>query len=129
RTETTRSGDAPESWLLDLIRRTHLIHQLLVPLGWLFAKAARMPIKLPSFPNVTFAAPVARGRPGLRARIGDAVWAVLVIALTVFVVWRVVTFVRTGVTLDVLTAETLRTDLLDLWTQGRLPIKSVLIVT
>jgi NitT/TauT family transport system ATP-binding protein len=31
--------------------------------------------------------------------------------------------------LDVLTAETLRTDLLDLWTQGRLPIKSILIVT
>ena len=31
--------------------------------------------------------------------------------------------------LDVLTAETLRTDLLDLWTEGQLPIKSVLIVT
>src|SRR5476649_1477493 len=31
--------------------------------------------------------------------------------------------------LDVLTAETLRTDLLDLWTQGKMPIKSVLIVT
>lgn len=31
--------------------------------------------------------------------------------------------------LDVLTAETLRTDLLDLWTQRRLPIRSVLIVT
>ncbi len=31
--------------------------------------------------------------------------------------------------LDVLTAETLRTDLLDLWTDGKLPIKSVLIVT
>lgn len=31
--------------------------------------------------------------------------------------------------LDVLTAETLRTDLLDLWTQRRMPIKSVLIVT
>ena len=31
--------------------------------------------------------------------------------------------------LDVLTAETLRTDLLDLWTGGRLPIKSILIVT
>jgi len=100
RMETTSSGDAPESWLLDLIRRTHLIHQLLVPLGWFFAKAARMPIQLPSFPNVTFAAPVARGRGGLRARIGDAVWAVLVIVLTVFVVWRVVAFVRTGVTLD-----------------------------
>jgi NitT/TauT family transport system ATP-binding protein len=31
--------------------------------------------------------------------------------------------------LDVLTAETLRTDLLDLWVEGRLPLKSMLIVT
>ncbi|HEX3351011.1 MAG TPA: nitrate/sulfonate/bicarbonate ABC transporter ATP-binding protein [Acetobacteraceae bacterium] len=31
--------------------------------------------------------------------------------------------------LDVLTAETLRTDLIDLWSEGRLPVKSVLIVT
>ncbi len=31
--------------------------------------------------------------------------------------------------LDVLTAETLRTDLLDLWGEGRTPIKSILIVT
>ena len=31
--------------------------------------------------------------------------------------------------LDVLTAETLRTDLIDLWVEGRLPIKSVLMVT
>jgi NitT/TauT family transport system ATP-binding protein len=31
--------------------------------------------------------------------------------------------------LDVLTAETLRTDLIDLWVEGRLPIQSVLMVT
>ncbi|CAM5766314.1 ABC transporter ATP-binding protein [Labrys miyagiensis] len=31
--------------------------------------------------------------------------------------------------LDVLTAETLRTDMIDLWMEGRLPMKSVLIVT
>ena len=31
--------------------------------------------------------------------------------------------------LDVLTAETLRTDLIDLWVEGRLPLKSVLMVT
>ncbi len=31
--------------------------------------------------------------------------------------------------LDVLTAETLRSDLLDLWSEGRMPIKSILIVT
>ncbi len=31
--------------------------------------------------------------------------------------------------LDVLTAETLRTDLIDLWTEGKLPLKSILMVT
>ncbi|MDE1174308.1 MAG: nitrate/sulfonate/bicarbonate ABC transporter ATP-binding protein [Parvibaculaceae bacterium] len=31
--------------------------------------------------------------------------------------------------LDVLTAETLRTDLLDLWVEGKMPIKSILLVT
>jgi NitT/TauT family transport system ATP-binding protein len=31
--------------------------------------------------------------------------------------------------LDVLTAETLRTDLLDLWSEGRMPIRAILIVT
>src|SRR6201991_2097747 len=31
--------------------------------------------------------------------------------------------------LDVLTAETLRTDFLDLWSEGRMPIKSILMVT
>ena len=33
RMDNTSSGKAPQSWLLDLIRRTRLIHQLLVPLG------------------------------------------------------------------------------------------------
>ena len=31
--------------------------------------------------------------------------------------------------LDVLTAETLRTDLIDLWSEGKLPVRSVLMVT
>ncbi|MFH7572410.1 ATP-binding cassette domain-containing protein, partial [Pseudomonas syringae group genomosp. 7] len=31
--------------------------------------------------------------------------------------------------LDVLTAETLRTALLDMWSEGRMPIKSLLMVT
>nr|WP_322080543.1 ABC transporter permease subunit [Paraburkholderia bannensis] len=104
RMENTSSGDAPESWLLNLFRRTHLIHQLLVPLGWLFAKAARVPLRLPfalpSFPVVQRAAPAKAGSGGVRGKLGDAIWAVFVIALTVYVVLRVVAYVRTGVTLD-----------------------------
>ncbi|MHB9839657.1 ABC transporter permease [Paraburkholderia terrae] len=96
RMENTSSGDAPESWLLDLIRRTRLIHRLLVPIGWMFAKAARVPIRLPRVGAVKFAKPAVL-KP---SRTGDIVWAVIVVLVTAFVVYRVVEYVRTGVTLD-----------------------------
>lgn len=96
RMENTSSGDAPESWLLDLIRRTRLIHRLLVPIGWMFAKAARVPIRWPSVGPVKFAKPAVL-KP---SRAGDIIWAVIVVLATAFVVYRVVAYVRTGVTLD-----------------------------
>ena len=96
RMENTSSGDAPESWLLDLIRRTRLIHRLLVPIGWMFAKAARVPIRWPRVGPVKFAKPAVL-KP---SRTGDIVWAVIVVLVTAFVVYRVVAYVRTGVTLD-----------------------------
>jgi NitT/TauT family transport system permease protein len=97
RMEFTSSGNAPESWLLDLIRRTRLIHRLLVPAGWLLAKTARVPLRV-RLPRARPAA--AHARRGPASRVGDIVWAVVVLALTVFVVWRVVAYVRTGVSLD-----------------------------
>ncbi|MDE1182868.1 ABC transporter permease subunit [Paraburkholderia sp.] len=96
RMENTSSGDAPESWLLDLIRRTRLIHRLLVPLGWLFAKAARIPLRIPAFDAVRFQIP----QREKSSRVGDIVWAVFVLVATVFVVYRVFMYVRTGVSLD-----------------------------
>ncbi|WCM20740.1 ABC transporter permease subunit [Paraburkholderia bryophila] len=96
RMENTSSGNAPESWLLDLIRRTHLIHRLLVPLGWMFAKAARLNFSLPSFRAPSFAIP----RSEKSSRVGDLLWAALVLIATLYVVYRVVTYVRTGVSLD-----------------------------
>ncbi|WP_168792979.1 ABC transporter permease [Paraburkholderia aromaticivorans] len=96
RMENTSSGDAPESWLLDLIRRTRLIHRLLVPLGWMFAKAARVPLRLPAFQGPRFQIPQRQKN----SRVGDIVWATLVLLTTVFVVYRVVIYVRTGVSLD-----------------------------
>lgn len=47
RMETTGSQHQPQSWLLDLIRKTRLIHQLLVPAGWVLATLARLPVRLP----------------------------------------------------------------------------------
>jgi NitT/TauT family transport system permease protein len=106
RMENTSSGNVPESWLLDLIRRTRLIHQLLVPAGWLIGKMARVPLKLPSLQGVRLpilgnAASVFTASPATSrhaSRIGDIVWAAIVIALTVFVVWKVTVFVSASVT-------------------------------
>ncbi|RQR40186.1 ABC transporter permease subunit [Burkholderia sp. Bp9143] len=95
RMENTASGDAPQSWLLDMLRRTHLIHQLLVPAGWLLSQAARIPLRVPSFKGV--GARVASN--GRSSRVGDIVWGAFVILLTLYVVWRVVSFVATGVTM------------------------------
>ena len=96
RMETTSSGDAPESWLLDLIRRTRLIHRLLVPVGWMFAKAARLRFQLPAFSAPRFQIP----QREKSSKLGDMVWAALVLIATVYVVYRVFLYVRTGVTLD-----------------------------
>ncbi|MBN3725470.1 ABC transporter permease [Burkholderia sp. Ac-20379] len=95
RMENTSSGDAPESWLLDLVRRTRLIHQLLVPAGWLLARTARIPFRLPSFDASRFALPRVERQASRAADIG---WSILVLIGTAYVIWRVVSFVATGVT-------------------------------
>ena len=95
RMETTSSGVAPESWVPGLVRRTHLIHRLLVPAGWVFASAARIPLRLPSFDRANLRATKRRAP----SRFGDIVWSVVVIAVTLYVVWRAVSYVRTGVDL------------------------------
>ncbi|NML35215.1 ABC transporter permease [Paraburkholderia antibiotica] len=96
RMENTSSGDAPESWLLDLIRRTRLIHRLLVPLGWMFAKAARVRFELPAFSTPRFQIP----QREKSSKFGDMLWAALVLLVTVYVVYRVFLYVRTGVSLE-----------------------------
>ncbi|MEX3811118.1 ABC transporter permease [Paraburkholderia sp. BR13439] len=96
RMETTSSGNAPQSWLLDMMRRTRLIHQLLTPAGVMLASTARIPLRVP-FANVRRAS---RARSDTSTRVGDIVWGVLVFVLTVYVIYRVVAYVRTGVTLD-----------------------------
>jgi len=97
RMENTSSGDAPQSWLLDLIRRTRLIHRLLAPVGGLLARAARVPLALP-LPR-RLLANVTGTRRAVPSRVGDAVFGALVIAFMLYVVWRVAGFVRAEVTL------------------------------
>jgi NitT/TauT family transport system permease protein len=90
RMENTSAQSAPESWLLDLIRRTRLIQRCFQPLGAALRTLARMPLSLPA---------LGAGRPvsARVSRMGDVVWTVLVLVGTLLVAWRVVGYVATGV--------------------------------
>ncbi|CAB3768374.1 ABC transporter permease [Paraburkholderia solisilvae] len=94
RMETTSAGRQPQSWLLDMIRSTRLIHRWLVPAGAVFAHTARWPLRMP--PLRPAGASAAR-RDTKRA--GDLVWSVAVCVVAVYAMFRVVAYVRTGVTL------------------------------
>lgn len=92
RMETNSMRQAPRSWLLDLIRRTRLIHRTLVPVGWLLARAARVPLKLPS---------LFRQAHSFEVRRKVAVSAGIMVVLTAaYLVWRVIAYVRIGVTME-----------------------------
>lgn len=89
-------GERPHFWLLNLMRRTRLIHLLLTPLGALLAKTARLKLSLP-------ARPLRRGNSAQRQRRSrtiDRCWSAIVILLTLAIAWRVILYVQTGVTLN-----------------------------
>lgn len=94
RIENTRSSDAPTSWVLNLIRHTRLIHQLLTPIGLLFSTIARIPFRLPTRKQ---SRPLTEQKK--LSRLADVVWATLVILLTLYVAFRVIGYVQTGVNL------------------------------
>ncbi|UAW64258.1 ABC transporter permease subunit [Mycoavidus sp. HKI] len=100
RLETTSSGMAPESWLLDLVRRTRLIRCLLVPVGWILAAIARLPVRFVFRRPVFLAAPKFSAqlpRINLTAKAADMIWSGTVLLITGYLVWRVSNYVSTGV--------------------------------
>ncbi|KAB7896789.1 ABC transporter permease subunit [Rouxiella sp. S1S-2] len=95
RMENTSSANAPTSWLLNLMRHTRLIHQLLTPFGVLLSMLARIPLRLPTLKS---SRPAAEAKK--MSRLGDTLWSAFVILLTVYIAYRVIDFVQTGVTFD-----------------------------
>jgi len=95
RMENTSSANAPTSWLLNLMRHTRLIHQLLTPFGVLLSMLARIPLRLPTLKS---SRPAAEAKK--MSRLGDTLWSAFIILLTVYIAYRVIAFVQTGVTFD-----------------------------
>jgi NitT/TauT family transport system permease protein len=98
RMENTASATAPSSWLLNVVHQTHLITQILRPVGWILSTLARIPFRLPALH-------VPGGKPGKSverqpSKIVDGIWALIVLLITLYLAWRVIAYVRTGVGLE-----------------------------
>ncbi|HEY2227983.1 MAG TPA: ABC transporter permease subunit [Xanthobacteraceae bacterium] len=85
RFEQTAAQTVPESWMLDLVRKTRFVRMLGAPLGAAFGFSLRL--RLPS-------RKLQIGRP-LPSRLIDAVWYAIVAAVAAYCVWQVVDFIRT----------------------------------
>jgi NitT/TauT family transport system permease protein len=73
RFETTASADAPQSWMLDLLRRSRLVRVLVTPLAWLARTV--WTLRLPTMP--TFGT-VEAGDAATRSRLADGLWIGLI---------------------------------------------------
>lgn len=86
---TTRAAIQPSSWVLNLLRRTRLVHRLLQRAGGIFATAARVSWRLPA----------STGHQPPRTASKDVIWNLLVLALTVAVTARVIYDIHDDLTL------------------------------
>jgi NitT/TauT family transport system permease protein len=83
RFEQTASATAPESWMLDLFRRTRALRALSVPFAALNRAVSNLHIALPGQLRM---ASRERGEP---SRVVDALWVALIVASTGYAAWKV----------------------------------------
>ncbi|CAM5547379.1 ABC transporter permease subunit [Mycolicibacterium aubagnense] len=73
RFETTASADAPQSWMLDLLRRSRLVRVLVTPLAWLARTV--WTLRLPAMPAFGTGE---RASGAARSRLADGLWIGLI---------------------------------------------------
>jgi NitT/TauT family transport system permease protein len=83
RFEQTASTGAPESWMLDLFRRTRALRALTYPFAVLNKLISNLHIALPSRLRMATRA------SGPQSRLVDALWLIVVLAATGYAAWKV----------------------------------------
>ncbi|HTI00828.1 MAG TPA: ABC transporter permease subunit [Acidisoma sp.] len=94
RFEMTSGGEAPDPWVLSVLRRTHLLQMAGEAIGDLANAAGgwrmRLPLTRPT------------GKSGKPSRVVDGLWFGFVLLLVAFAVWHIVAFVAAFITLGAL---------------------------
>src|SRR5580698_8576557 len=84
RFEQTASSDAPESWMLDLFRRTRVLKFLSLPFVKLNRAISSMRFALPGWSKSQLTG------DARSSRLADAIWLVFIIAGTAYAGWKIV---------------------------------------
>jgi NitT/TauT family transport system permease protein len=92
RFEQTASSDAPESWMLDLFRRTRALKFLSLPFVKLNRAISSMRFALPGWSKSQLP------DNARSSRLADAAWLVFIVAGTAYAGWKIVVYL--GATLD-----------------------------
>jgi NitT/TauT family transport system permease protein len=92
RFEQTASSDAPESWMLDLFRRTRALKFLSLPFVKLNRAISSMRFALPEWSKSQ------PPRDARSSRLADAIWLVFIVAGTAYAGWKIVIYL--GATLE-----------------------------
>ncbi|MBN9234100.1 MULTISPECIES: ABC transporter permease [Phyllobacteriaceae] len=96
RFETTASAEAPESWMLDLLRRARLVRVLSAPFAW--AMRTVWNLRLPSLPSLpSFDLGGLGGSDAARSRLVDRLWIGLIAAGAAYAAYVSISYLRTGI--------------------------------
>jgi NitT/TauT family transport system permease protein len=93
RFEQTASGNAPESWMLDLFRRTRALRALSYPFSAINRAFSNLHVQLP-------AALRWQGDRGAPSRVFDAIWFTIIGASTGYAAWRAYQYLSTNLGLS-----------------------------
>ena len=95
RFEQTAAQNRPRSWLYDLVRRARLFNRLSMLLGGATSQLARLPaVRVPASVRRSIAR---RRRLG---KAGDVLWLVVVLAVTAYALWTILSYVRGSLGFD-----------------------------
>jgi NitT/TauT family transport system permease protein len=84
--EQTAAQERPRSWVYDFVRRTKLLRRILAPFAWLAARLSTLSIPSPT----RRWAPL----PPALDRACNVAWLAIVLAIAVYAMWLIVTYVR-----------------------------------
>ncbi|NIX77095.1 ABC transporter permease [Microvirga terricola] len=115
RAEQTAAQQRPRSWVYDLVRRTHLIRRLALPVSWLFEIVSEWidRIKMPEQSSRLL-----KPSPETERTI-DILWIALVLAATGYMLWLIIDYVSATLSFD---------DLRQAVTAGGLTLSRVIIL-